>query len=369
MRVSLYDFSQPNHEDFKREIGERINRIIGTDTFIEGSYNLSFEKAFAQMQQARHCLLVGNGTDALEIALKASGVKTGDKVAVPSITFWATAEAVLNIGAEPVFVDVLRETGLVDPDSLEAVIDEYHPSAVMPVHIYGLPVEMSRIKALCDPRGIAIIEDAAQAHGALVDGKPVGHGPNPAAFSFYPTKNLGAFGDAGCILTRDDGFAHRIRTLRNHGRGDEKLLGRNSRCDHIQAAVLDLKLAHTKELYRGRRQAAAWYHERLRGLPLCFVPERYLETSSWHLYPVFFQEDRTAQDLQRFLAKHQVQSALFYPKALLDEKPLAHYASDGGKNARFLAGKTLCLPMHPHLTQDDVLFVGEAIEQFFEESP
>ena len=365
MKVHLYNFSQPDDEVFKRRIIDRITGIIEAESFIEGPYNLQFEKAFAHRQHAKHCLLVANGTDALEIALKASGIGPGDRVAVPSITFWATAEAVLNVGAEPVFVDVLEETGLIDPDSLGSAIDKYRLSAAIAVHIYGLPADMARIRALCKSKGVALIEDAAQAHGTTVDAKPVGHGPNPTTFSFYPTKNIGAFGDAGCILTDDDGFAQRVQALRNHGRGNDDLLGRNSRCDHIQAAVLDLKLRHAEELHQNRRRAASWYYEHLRGLPLRAVADSYLKTSSWYLFPVFFEEADTVEALQAFLTKKGIGSAPFYQKALPDEKPLSRYADDGSHNARLLAGRTLCLPMHPYLKREDIIYVCEKLKLFF----
>ena len=362
MGIPLYNFEKLHHEDFKRELRERMDRLIDDNSFIEGPYNLSFEKKFAKMQSARHALLVANGTDALEISLEALGIGPGKRVGVPAITFWATAEAVLNVGAEVVFIDVQKETGLVDPDSLHRIVKNYHLSALMAVHIYGMPANIDALRDIS--RQVAIVEDAAQAHGAFIGGKPVGHHGNLTTFSFYPTKNLSAFGDAGCILTHEDHLAERIRQIRNHGRGSSNSLGRNSRCDHIQAAVLDLKLRDIEALNQKRKEVARNYHRRLQFLPTALVPEHYLSTSSWHAYPLFLPDCGTRERLQSFLAKHAIGTAPFYLKALADEKALQGCAGES-ENARNVAGRVLCLPIHPFIETDEIDFITEKIRQFF----
>ena len=214
MGVSFYDHKIPRRE-LEREIKDRIELIINQHTFIEGDFNIRFENAFAKLQKAPFCLLVGNGTDALEISLRISGVGPLDWVGVPGVTFKATAEAVLNVGARPLFIDIDPETGLISLPSLKRLLSQYPLKAIIPVHLYGLPAPIEELEQICLPLTIPIIEDAAQACGTFLDNEgafPVGSRGHLTIFSFYPTKNLSAFGDAGCILTGDEGLAKKINS-------------------------------------------------------------------------------------------------------------------------------------------------------------
>ena len=217
----FYGLHSLHDESLSCQVLLRWKEILRSQRFVEGHYHDAFEEKFARLQQAQHGLLVGNGTDALEISLLVVGVRPGDKVGVPGITFHATAEAVVNVGAVPFLIDVEPSTGLMDPLSLERILGQQELKAVIPVHIYGLPVAMDAIEKLCSSRNIPIIEDAAQAQGAFYGDtkRPVGSRQNMATFSFYPTKNLGAMGDAGCILTDNGVWAAEIKSIRNHGRG------------------------------------------------------------------------------------------------------------------------------------------------------
>jgi dTDP-4-amino-4,6-dideoxygalactose transaminase len=262
MNVSFYDFPNLHNADFKAEILNRYKEIIDNNAFIEGQYNHSFEKKFAELQQTKHCLLVANGTDAIEIALLAEGIKAGDLVGVTSISFFATAEAVINVGATPVFIDVEPETGLICPESLKRVLSQHKLNAIIPVHIYGMPAAIAELETICKPKNIKIIEDGAQSQGGFyANGKPIGSSQNLVTYSFYPTKNLGAFGDAGAILTQDDKMADTIKSIRNHGRSPNghTIIGRNSRCDHFQAAVLDLKMDKIEQQNIDRKTIAKKY--------------------------------------------------------------------------------------------------------------
>ena len=361
----FYSFDSLHSDRFALQALERWREILQSNTFVEGHYNRSFEEKFARLQGAGHCLLVGNGTDALEMALALGGIGAGDKVGIPGITFHATAEAVINIGAIPVLVDGEPSTGLMDPDSLERVLSRHDLAAVVPVHIYGLPVAMERVERLCVPRNIYIVEDAAQAQGAFYadSRKPVGSRRNPAIFSFYPTKNLGAMGDAGCILTRDGNQAARIRAMRNHGRGGEGT-GRNSRCDHLQAAILDLKLDSIGEFNECRKRVAGGYHRCLKGLPLGLIPDSYLPLSSWHLYPIRLGDVRQAGRLREFLRERGVGSMDFYAKAISQEPWAAGWAGER-RESESLAGRVVCLPGHPFLSDEDVLRIGGKVREFF----
>lgn len=363
MGVSFYNFSDLHHQSFKEKILSRFKDIVDNGAFVEGHYNNEFEKEFAALQGVKHCLLVANGTDALEIALVVSGVKPGDKVGVPGITFYATAEAVLNIGAIPVLVDVDYVTGLMCPDSFKRVSEAHELKAVMPVHIYGLPADMKAINEIAAQKNIAIIEDAAQAQGAQVHTGPVGSCGNLTTFSFYPTKNLSAFGDAGCILTDNDELAEAIKVVRNHGRGDAEKFGRNSRCDHMQAAVLHLKLEEVDKFNKSRKEIAATYHSELKGLDLDLVDEKFLQTSAWHLYPIQLKDASTREALQAHLKSKDIGSTPFYDVALSQEIPMKNCEGEKEVSEK-KAGATICLPMHPFLTRDDAKTVADEIRNF-----
>lgn len=365
MAVSFYNFDDLHHDKLITTIKERINKIIDTNAFVEGEFNHAFEKEFAEKQKAKHCLLVANGTDALEISLLAYGVGHGDKVGVPGITFYATAEAVLNVGATPVWVDVDEKAGLLCPESLKRVHEKHGLKAVMPVHIYGLPCPMEEINNYCQEKGIAVIEDAAQAQGTFYKAdSPMGDSPNLVTFSFYPTKNLSAFGDAGCILTNDDELAKKIVVIRNHGRGDESSMGRNSRCDHMQAAVLHAKLPEIDQFNNQRKMVAQHYHNALQGLPVKVLPENFICLSSWHLYPVQCESSEVREKLMNFLRDKEIGCTPFYERTLSQEPALQGYEGEDEK-ARGFAGHTLCLPMNPFMSEQDVAEVAQAIKEFF----
>ena len=367
MGVPFYNFTDIHDADLKKRFLERVENIYDTNGFVEGEFNRSFEKRFAQKQGAKHALLVANGTDALEISLLASGIRAGDKVGVPGITFYASAEAILNVGAEPVFIDVDSTTGLMDPQSTKRVIENYDLKAIMPVHIYGLPAAVEEVQQFCDERHVAIIEDAAQAQGAFLKEGPMGSSRNLTIFSFYPTKNLAAFGDAGAVLTQDDDMALKIKTIRNHGRSELEMLGRNSRCDHIQAAILDLKLDNISDFNRGRKKAATLYHQALgtSGLTINLIPQKYLESSSWHLYPIQLESRETREKMQAFFKKNEIGCTPFYDQALHQMKVLNKFSGET-ENAEKFAGCTLCLPINPLLKASEVEEVVETIRKFFQ---
>ena len=373
MEIPFYNFESLHDREFRDVIEKRIHHIIEQNTFIEGEFNLQFEREFALMQKTQHCLLVSNGTDALELALQVYGIKPGDKVGVPGITFCASAEAILNVGAEPVFIDV-DETGLICPRSTERMCRKHQLKAVMTVHIYGLPAPMKELESICHTYKIPLIEDAAQAQGTFFDDKqqfPVGSTQNLTTFSFYPTKNLSAFGDAGCVLTQDANLAELIKSLRNHGRSHAQKLGRNSRCDHIQAAVLQLKLAKAPAYNKKRKDIATKYHKRLaafensgeKGLKL--LPSSFLPRSSWHLYPVQLASVEIRKRLQNFLKSKGIASAPFYEKALSQEAALAGLSGED-KMASSLAGRILCLPIHPFLSEEEIQIVADTVGKFFD---
>ncbi len=369
MGVPFYNFTKLHHEKFNLLVKERINNIIDKNAFVEGEYNASFEKRFSKMQGTNFSPLVANGTDALEIALEAFDVGVGDKVGIPGISFFATAECVISVGATPVFIDIDLKTGLMDPESLKRIVEKHKLKAIIPVHIYGLPAPIAELESICNPLNIKIVEDAAQGQGGfLQNGQPIGSSNNLTTFSFYPTKNLSAFGDAGAILTQDEKLNERILQIRNHGRSPSGhiLSGHNSRCDHIQAAVLDLKLDEIEKNNLGRKAAAKFYNQQIKDLPLQYPADSYLALSSWHLYPIQVKDQTQKIALQQFLKDREIGSALFYMKSLPEELPLQQCDGEKEKAVEF-AARTICLPMNPFITQDDVTEVVAALRDFFKE--
>lgn len=368
MKIPFYNFKSLHHAQFQKQVETRFSEILKTNSFVEGKYNLQFENDFSLMQKAQYCLLVGNGTDALEISLKASGVQPGDFVGLPGITFFATAESIINVGAQPVFIDVDPKTGLICPESFSRVSSKYSLKAVIPVHVYGLPAPVEKIEQIAKNKNIAIIEDAAQAFGSFFDvenRKPVGSTNNLVTFSFYPTKNLSAMGDAGAILTQDEKTMLKIKSLRNHGRGSESLIGRNSRCDHLQAAVIHLKLQEAQELNQKRKEVAQYYYKHLNFLNDSLIPEKYLPLSSWHLFPIRIRNNEVRKSLQRFLIDAEIGCAPYYEKSMSQEKALAKFGGET-KEAEGLAGRVLCLPMNPFISEKEVEFISSQIKIFFD---
>lgn len=368
MAVGFYNFQELHNEKFQKEIIERFKEIVSKNAFVEGEYNLAFENEFKDFIQAQHLLLVANGTDALEIGLQAYDVGIGDKVAVSAISFFATVECVINRGATPIFVDVDPETGLMCPNSLERMINKYPDiKAVIPVHIYGMPAAIEKIQALCDSRAIKIVEDGAQAHGGFYENKkPIGSSKHLCTFSFYPTKNLGAFGDAGAITANDKDMAQKIISIRNHGRSPNghALMGRNSRCDHLQAAVLHLKMQKFKEQNEMRREVARKYYDSLDGVNINLMPEKYLELSSWHLFPIRLSSKEEKYALKEHLTKKSIGSALFYEKAMSEEAPCEDIKGEKENSLNF-AAQSLCIPMNPFITDAEIKEVAKEIKNFF----
>lgn len=363
--IGLHDFTSLHDLEFREKVLEIYSQILEQNAFVEGEYNAKFEREFAKMQGVKHCLLVANGTDALEISLLVHGVKPGDKVGVPGITFYATGEAVLNVGAIPVLIDVLP-SGLICPESTERMIQQHDLKAIIPVHIYGLPANINRINQIAKAHKVAVIEDAAQACGAFIDGKPVGTSGNLTTFSFYPTKNLSAFGDAGCILTDNDEHAELIKIIRNHGRGsDGEIMGRNSRCDHLQAVVLSLKLEKIESFNQARKEVAKKYHEALKGNEnFSLLKDEYIETSAFHLYPINVCQRVIRDRLIEHLQANQIGCANFYDRSLSEEPAFANCMGEK-KMAEMVSGAVVCLPMHPFLTDQEIQKVTDSVTSFF----
>ncbi|WP_127717899.1 DegT/DnrJ/EryC1/StrS aminotransferase family protein [Halobacteriovorax sp. HLS] len=361
MEISFYDFEKLHNEEFRQEVKSLLGEIIDKNAFAEGEYNKKFEEDFAKMQGAKKCALVANGTDAIEMSLEILGIGHGDKVGVPGITFYATIEAVLNRGATPIYVDVNPIDGLICPDSVKRLSEKHELKAIIPVHIYGLPAPIAELEQICNPKNIKIVEDAAQAQGTFLPTGPVGSSNNLTTFSFYPTKNLAAFGDAGAVLMPSEELYNKIKVVGNHGRGDDEAYGRNSRCDHLQAAVLYKKLEKIEGYNKERKSNAALYHKHLEGASVRTLPQKYIETSSWHLYPVQCESVEQRIKLADLLKEKGVSTTPFYDQAISEMTPFKGFEGED-TNAKNFAGRTLCLPMTPFLTEEQIKYISEIIK-------
>lgn len=356
------------YAQIREEIDDQVREVLDGAAFVHGPQVESFEEAFAAFVGVRHAIGVANGTDALLLALKALGVGPGDEVITAANTFIATAEAIIHAGARPVFVDIDPRTYTLEVAHVERVITP-STKAVIPVHLYGQPADLAPILAVTGPRGIAVIEDAAQAHGAVYRKRRVGSWGQAACFSFYPGKNLGAYGDAGAIVTDDEGIAVAVQRLRDHGSVEKyrhDRLGYNSRLDTLQAAVLRVKLPYLEEWNRRRQERAGWYDALFRGVPDIITPA----VADWgshvyHLY-VIRLEQGSRDGLRVYLARNGIQTGIHYPTPLPDVDVLAPYVQNRGEFpvATACARTILSLPMYPELARAQVEYVVEQVAAY-----
>lgn len=353
----------------RHEIEAAVGAVLDRGAFVRGPFVAAFEAELAAYVGGLgagaevHALGVGNGTDALQIGLMALGVGPGDEVVCPAFTFVATAEAAALLGATPVFVDVDPDTFNLDADAVADAITE-RTKAVVPVHLFGQCADMSALRPVCEATGVPVLEDMAQAAGATWEGVPAGALGDLAALSFYPSKNLGAFGDGGAILTTDAGLAERVRQIANHGAAKKyhhTAVGVNSRLDAIQAAILSVHLRHLPVWTEARRTAAAAYDGLLADVEGLVLPVRRSEARHvFHQYTVRIpgaHRDAVRDDLRA----RGVPTMVYYPEPLHRMGP---YAADVDLPETDRAcAEVLSLPMHPHLTLAQLRFVADALRQ------
>lgn len=363
MSIPFYDLT-PGHAEIRSELDAAMAAVLDASHYIMGPQLEAFEAEFAAYCGARHCIGVSDGLAALTLGLKALGIGSGDEVIVPSHTFVATWLAVSAAGATPVGVEPDPASFNIDPARIEAAITP-RTRCIIPVHLYGQPADMVAINAIAARHGLAVLEDAAQAHGATIAGRPVGGMGTLAAFSFYPTKNLGALGDGGAVVTNDDQLAHRLRMLRNYGstiKYQHEILGTNSRLDEMQAAILRVKLPRLSAWNRQRQALAAEYTRLLAECPSVVAPVvRPGMESVWHLYVVRVRGSR--EDLACHLKTQGIQTLVHYPCAP-HRQPA--YTSLGLQEGTFplaeaMASDVLSLPFWPQMPLASVRFVVDAI--------
>lgn len=362
MKVPFVDL-QAQYQSIKPEIDDAIADILNNAIFVNGAPLTSFEENFAKYMGVAHCVGCANGTDAIEIALETLGIGSGDEVLVPAYTWVSTASAVSRVGAKPIFVDVHPDFYTMDATKIEAKITP-NTKAIIPVHFYGLPADMSAILKIAKQYKLKVIEDCAQAHNATINGKKVGSLGDIATFSFYPGKNLGAYGDGGAVVTNSkalDEKARIIARLGQQGKHNHIIVGRNSRLDSMQAAILNVKLKHLTNWTAKRQLVADWYLELLKELPIKLPskPEGF-----GHVYHLFVIQTDRRDELKEYLHAKGINTQIHYPKPL---NQIGVFKDQGDfPVSDAMAGKLLSLPMYAELNRVQVEYVALAIRKFFE---
>lgn len=364
MKVPFVSFLPMEHE-LDKDLRDAFERVYTRSWYIEGVEDENFEKAFAQYCDTKYCVGVGNGLDALMLALKALGVGEGDEVIVPSNTYIATALAVTYVGAKPVFVEPDIKTFNIDPNRIEAAITD-RTKAIMPVHLYGQACDMDSIMKIAQKYSLYVVEDCAQAHGATYKGKKIGSFGDAAGFSFYPGKNLGALGDAGAMVTNNKELADKVRALGNYG-SDYKYhhiyLGNNSRLDEMQAAFLSAKLPHLDKINAERRRIANRYLNDIKNtqIVLPYIPE--YANPVWHIFGI---RCKRRTELETFLSERGIGTNKHYPIPMHLQEC---YKDLGFKNGDFpiaeeISATELSIPMYYGMADQEIQYVIDSINEF-----
>ena len=359
MTVPFLDL-QAQYRSIKSEVDPAIQHVLDTSAYILGPAVEQFEIDFATFCGADHCIGVNSGTSALALLMQSHGIGPGDEVITVANTFFATAEAISNIGATPILIDCDLETGLMDPRLLEAVINP-QTKAIIPVHLYGQPANMDAINAIAQTRKLLVFEDACQAHGAIYKGKRAGNLADGAAFSFYPGKNLGAYGEGGCITTNNPEIATKTRMLRDHGMPRKyyhAVVGWNERMDGMQGAVLGVKLKHLDAWNAARKKHAATYAALLPEA----VEQMGIQDGSESVYHLFVIRIKNRESVQKKLTEKGIATGIHYPVAIHMQPAYAGRWKKGDfPNAERLSDEILSLPMFPELTDAHIREVTDAV--------
>ena len=367
MRVPFVDL-KAQYCGFREEMNAAVLGVLETACFIAGPILERFEQAFADYVGAKYCVGVANGTDAISLAAKAAGLGPGDEVLVPANSFFSSAEAISNAGATPVFVDVDPLTFHMDPTLAQEAVTE-RTRAIVAVHLYGRAMNLKPFERLAAKHNLVIIEDCAQAHGAAIESAPIGASGRLTCFSFYPAKNLGAYGDGGAVTTSDPGLMKRLRMLREHGspaRYAHSTIGWNSRLDSLQAAVLLVKLPYLDGWNRMRREHAGRISAALEGSPILapVIPE-----GNQHVFHLFVVRSTRRDELRHFLRMAGIETGIHYPVPLhLTEAYQALGAPGRGSKpiSETLASEILSLPMYAEMSGEQICYVTDTLRDFID---
>ena len=375
MKVPFLDL-KVQYKSIKPEVDLAIQKVIDNTAFVLGESVSNFESNFAKAHNTKHCIGTSSGTDGNHLALWSLGIKPGDEVIIPANTFIATAWGITLCGATPVMVDCHLASYNLDPEKVESAITP-KTKAIVAVHLYGQPAELDRLQKIANQHNLLLVEDAAQAHLAEYNGTKVGGMSSASSFSFYPGKNLGAFGEAGAVLTNDDQLATNLKMLREHGQSEKychQSFGHNYRMEGIQGAVLGVKLNYLEKWTEGRRRVATKYGELLGDSEEIKLPTEMPNVKHvYHLYVIQINGSNannrreTRDKLQNFLGDNDIASGLHYPIPLHQQKCFNHlgYKEGDFPVSEQLAESGLSLPMFPELSDDKIQYVSEKIKQFF----
>ncbi len=368
MKVNFLDL-KAQYATIKDEIDEAIRRVIEKTAFAAGPFVKEFEEAFAAAHKANFCVGVNSGTSALHAAMMALGIGPGDEVIVPANTFFATPEAVSLAGAVPVFVDCEDKFYNIDPQKVEAAITS-KTKAIIPVHLYGQPAQLNEIMEIAQRHSLNVVEDCAQAHIAQYKGKPVGTAGIMGCFSFYPGKNLGAYGEGGAVVTNDEALYKKLMALRDHGSSKKyyhDFIGHNYRMEGFQGAILGVKLKHLEKWVDARRKNAELYREYLKDVKEIVLPEEMDDVK--HVYHLFVIRAPRREELQTFLGDSQIYTGIHYPIPCHLQK--AYEGTNPGTGScpvsERYAGEIVSLPMFAELTEEEIAQVAKKIAEFYGE--
>ncbi|GAB5046827.1 DegT/DnrJ/EryC1/StrS family aminotransferase [Thermodesulfovibrio sp. TK110] len=352
---------QKQYKNIKDEVITCINEILESSHYILGKNVKAFEEEVKSYLDVADAIGVASGTDALHLALKALDIGYADEVITTPFTFFATVEAILYVGAKPVFVDIEEDTYNIDPEKIEEKITP-KTKAIIPVHIFGAPADMIKINEIARRYNLKVIEDAAQAFGARIGNKKVGSFGDAGCFSFYPSKNLGCFGDGGIVVTNDLKVAERIRILRNHGSRGRYLhetIGFNSRLDEIQAGILRIKMKHIEEYNEQRRKKASLYTKLLSDAVI--TPRE--KNNTYHVYHLYSIRSSKREKIKETLSNHGIPSVVYYPQPMHLQKAVSFlgYKKGDFPVAESVAEEILSLPMYPELADEEVYEISQII--------
>lgn len=351
------------HNEIREEIDNAIKRVIDNSYYIDGPYLKQFEENWAKYCETNYCVGLGNGLEGLKLALIALGVKEGDEVIIPSHTFIATALAVSNCGAIPVFVEANENDFLINVNKIEEKITN-KTKAIIVVHLYGQCCDMDEIMKIAKKYNLKVIEDAAQAHGATYKGRKAGSLGDIAEFSFYPGKNLGCLGDGGCITTNDKELADKIRELRNYG-SNEKYIhnekGFNSRLDELQASILLAKLPYLDKWNKDRRRIAERYSNEINNNKVKLPIE---SKNNYHVYHQYVVLVENREKFQQYLRENDIPTMVHYPKAIHKQKAYEEFNNLNLPLAEIFANEVVSLPMYYGLTEKEITHIIEVINKY-----
>lgn len=366
MEIPFVDLKS-QYQSIKKEIDSAIFNVINETAFIGGKYVNEFEQNFARLYGVKHCISVANGTDAIYISLKMLNIGAGDEVITVANSWISTSETISQTGATPVFVDINPDTFTIDHTQIESKITS-KTKAIIPVHLYGQAANITEICKIADKFNIPVIEDCAQAHFSEENKKRVGTFGIAGTFSFYPGKNLGAYGDAGCIISNDDQFAEKIRMYANHGalkKHNHQIEGINSRMDGIQAAILNTKIKYILNWTDSRIKNAEYYQSFLNKNEQIFLP--IVRANTKHTFHLYVIRTKNRDALKMFLNNKGISTAIHYPTALPNMaayKHLNHSKSDFPVSSKYQE-EILSLPMYPELQKEQIKYICDCIDAFF----